>query len=257
MFGRRNKRKLSYKEEAEQALLKAVDEAHEQDSKSAEEAKKPTPSTSTKTVQASKTAPKTVVYIDGENLFWHLFDSLKKQRVIRGRYDLIKLDLKWLLDQVLKPKNGLEYRYYGTKLREEKSDEKLLKRSQKMIDHKRRWVGYISQQGIDFISAGELKIRDKSEKGQESDLTFAEKGVDVRLATDMIEDALTGKSKAAVLISSDRDLQPAIVAMTRNDKKVVYVGFEGRTNDQMTGSADRSLTITNQLIKEAYKRSNK
>lgn len=256
MFGRKKKKKLSYKEQAEQALLKAVDDAHEQEQKATKKAVAPS-NPKPKSAQTSKPRAKTVVYIDGENLFWHLFDSLKKQRIIRGRYDLVKLDLKWLLDQVLKPKNGLDYRYYGTKLREEKSDDTLLKRTQKMIDHKRRWVGYISQQGIDFISAGELKIRDKSEKGQEMDLTFAEKGVDVRLATDMLEDALTGKSKAAVLISSDRDLQPAIVAMNRNKKKVVYVGFEGRTNDQMTGSADRSLTISNKLIKEAYKRANK
>lgn len=53
-----------------------------------------------------------------------------------------------------------------------------------------------------------------------------EKGIDVKLATDLIVGAIDGKYDEAVIVSSDSDLIPAIDWVRhRGRKKIEYVGF--------------------------------
>lgn len=53
-----------------------------------------------------------------------------------------------------------------------------------------------------------------------------EKGIDVKLATDLIVGAIDGRYDTAVVVSSDSDLIPAIDWVRhRNKKKVEYIGF--------------------------------
>jgi uncharacterized LabA/DUF88 family protein len=56
--------------------------------------------------------------------------------------------------------------------------------------------------------------------------TIREKGIDVKLATDLIVGAVDDRYDTAIIVSSDSDLIPAIdwVRIKRN-KKVEYVGF--------------------------------
>ena len=55
---------------------------------------------------------------------------------------------------------------------------------------------------------------------------FREKGIDVKLATDLIVGAIDDKYDVAVVVSSDGDLVPAIDWIRRRTKKKVeYVGF--------------------------------
>ena len=201
---------------------------------------------------------KTAVYIDGENTFFYLFDTLKKARLIRHRDELVKLDLYGLIKHYLPEEEDLNIRYYGAKLKEiSDSGEDLLRRTQKMIDHKRRWIGYLSNTNVDFVDAGELKIRRGYDvKRQEPELIFIEKGVDIRLAVDLMEDAMQGQLETAVIASSDSDLLPVVQALKRHGVRVIYVAFEANTNDAMAGSADKTITIANKQIIEAFKRAN-
>ena len=213
--------------------------------------------TDTPDVAQKESDGKTIVYIDGENAFFHIFNNLRYQKLVKNREDLVKFNFRGLIDGVLKPKVAIEYRYYGAKLKENDETQELLKRTQKMIDHKRRWIGYISNQGVTYRNAGELKVREENGPNggskKEHNLTFVEKGIDVTIATDMLEDAMTGKCKAAVIMSSDRDLLPALQALQRNNTKVVYLGFEGRINDQMAGTADRTVSISSKDIAACFK----
>jgi len=55
---------------------------------------------------------------------------------------------------------------------------------------------------------------------------YREKGIDVKIATDLIAGAVDDKYDTAVLVSSDTDLIPAIDWIRRRfNKKVEYVGF--------------------------------
>lgn len=56
--------------------------------------------------------------------------------------------------------------------------------------------------------------------------TMREKGIDVKLATDLIAGAIDNKYDTAIVISSDGDLVPAIDwVRNRCKKKVEYIGF--------------------------------
>ena len=199
---------------------------------------------------------KTIVYIDGENTFFQLFDSLRRKKLVRYRDDLVKFDLVGLLKKTLHTEATIEFRYYGAKLKEIDSDEDLLKRTQKMIDHKRRWSGYLSNQGVDFVSAGNLKIRNKASPGEEADLTFVEKGIDVKMAVDLVEDAYNKKLDNAVVWSSDSDLQPAMLAVSNTGVKVTYLCHEERINDVLAGTADETKTINIDTIAKYFKAAN-
>lgn len=202
---------------------------------------------------------KTRIYIDGENAFFHLFDVLKKKRLVRYREDLVKLDMAWLLQCALGRyyNENVECRYYGARLREIETSEELHKRTKKMISHKRRWMGFLAHQNIRFINAGELRIRDIREKGaEEASLTFEEKGVDVHMAVDMIEEAIAGKLKQAIIWSSDADLLPAIHALRNHRVKVIYLAYDSHINKAMSASADITYKISARQIVEAFEHAN-
>lgn len=59
---------------------------------------------------------------------------------------------------------------------------------------------------------------------QHPDKTYHEKGVDVRLAVEMIKLARENKYDTAFLISSDTDLVPAVEEILSLGKKVKYIG---------------------------------
>lgn len=55
---------------------------------------------------------------------------------------------------------------------------------------------------------------------------FLLKGVDVRIAIDLIEGAYENRYDTAIVISSDGDLSPALEMVVRKRKKIEVVGFE-------------------------------
>jgi len=72
---------------------------------------------------------------------------------------------------------------------------------------------------------------------------FREKGIDVKIATDLIVGAVDNQYDTAILVSSDTDLIPAIDWIRRRySKKVEYIGFSiidetGTTKDTKPSQA--------------------
>lgn len=78
------------------------------------------------------------------------------------------------------------------------------------------------------------ELRKKGIKEVEFERT-REKGIDVKLATDLIVGSVDNKYDTAVVVSSDGDLVPAIDWVRhRQNKKVEYIGFSiaGQNNDE-------------------------
>ena len=74
-----------------------------------------------------------------------------------------------------------------------------------------------------------------------------EKGIDVKLATDLIVGAIDNQYDTAIIVSPDSDLIPAIDWVRhRNKKKVEYIGFS-ISNDN---SSDNSTKPLISLIKK-------
>ena len=106
---------------------------------------------------------------------------------------------------------------------------KLRKRTEEIkIDD--RVVGYkeILKKGIEKIQYERLR----------------EKGIDVKLATDLIVGAVDDKYDAAIVVSSDADIIPAIDwVRNRTHKKIEYIGFSITDGGDKKKSATPSLTL--------------
>ena len=73
---------------------------------------------------------------------------------------------------------------------------------------------------------------------------WREKGIDVKLATDLIAGALDDKYDTVILVSSDGDLIPAIDwVRQRTKKKVEYVGFSIMNNEDESKSTKPLLSM--------------
>ncbi|HVQ44409.1 MAG TPA: NYN domain-containing protein [Candidatus Saccharimonadia bacterium] len=150
-----------------------------------------------------------IVYLDGENVVHQLMDVLRRTGRLKSREDLLNVNLVELIKQLVGARE-LKVKYYTTTLSVAKNDEELEKRSQEMIAWTALWTNHLMDQGIEIIKAGKLRVQDghvcKNCGFREP--IFREKGVDVRLAVDLVVDSETDKT--LVIWSSDADLVPAV-----------------------------------------------
>jgi len=87
--------------------------------------------------------------------------------------------------------------------------------------------------------------------------TYREKGIDVKIATDMVAAALDDKYDIAILVSSDTDLVPMVDWIRfRFKKKIEYIGFSipdrsGKGNDVKPTQALISRTDIQRVLVES------
>ncbi len=187
----------------------------------------------------------TILLIDGENFKGKIkavFKEVKKDKPIWHKYDF-----KGLLDQVLKDIKIDQKIFYFGKIREhEDSQEK----SKQLIEEQRQLKTHLEKQGFKVILAG--RVRGQLEEGLNSKmvLIFREKGVDVKIAVDMVSLACDKKVKEIILGSSDSDLQPAINEIRNRKISCLYLGFENQPNKGMTFTTNRTILIRNSEVLE-------
>jgi len=151
---------------------------------------------------------KAVVFIDGNNFYFRLKDLTLQMNC---KYHLLDFNYpkfaKWLVgnDELA------QVRYYIGALRRKPGNGK----SEKMYADQQKLIGKLQQQNIS-ITLGQLI--------QHPDKSFHEKGVDVRLAVEMIRLARENVYDIAYLVSSDTDLVAAVEEVQSFGKKVQYVG---------------------------------
>jgi uncharacterized LabA/DUF88 family protein len=196
----------------------------------------------------------TTIYVDGENLLYGIVDVLVKSNLIKERAELVKFDLISLfLEAVKSDTPPINVRYYGTKVHVVKDmGEEAQEQSQKMADHKNEWDKWLKKQKIEFITAGNLKARQKKDG-----VMFVEKGVDVTIAVDMVVQAYENKDTHFVVVSSDSDVIPALRAIKTQGHKITYVGYKNMLNKAIVAHADNTITYSKDDIINSYKSSNK
>jgi uncharacterized LabA/DUF88 family protein len=77
-----------------------------------------------------------------------------------------------------------------------------------------------------------------------SDGAFHEKGVDVKIAIDLLAGAYEDMYDTAILISSDTDLIPAIQKVRQLGKKVEYIGFSHKPSYGLIKNANETRLLT-------------
>jgi len=152
---------------------------------------------------------RSIVFIDGSNFYF----KLKELNIpFDSKYSLLDFNFRNFAKWLVAPNELTEIHYYIGKVKRQNKNEK----SERMYANQQKLIGRLQQQNV-FITLGWLiKYPDK---------TYHEKGVDVRLAVEMIKFARENKYDQAYLVSSDTDLVVAVEEVRSIGKTVQYVGI--------------------------------
>ena len=188
-----------------------------------------------------------ILFIDGRNFISKISYILNPENSREKQINFATYDFSGLLSKVL---TGIELDnkiFYLGKLEQHKETEK---KSNDLIEKQRLLKLHLEHQGFEVILAGRVRGHvENCPKGYEV-LTFKEKGVDVRMAVDMITAACNKNLKTAIIGSSDSDLQPAVRELRNQRIERVYLGFESQPNKGLTATTNRTILIRNSELEE-------
>lgn len=190
----------------------------------------------------------TVLLIDGENFkgkIKSIFKGAGKERPVWYEYDF-----KGLLDKVL---DGLVIDrkvFYFARVKEHADSRE---KSKQLIEEQRYLKDHLEKLGFEVVLSGRVRGQWEEGHGGKKALVFKEKGVDVKIAVDMVSLACDKKAKEIILGSSDSDLQPAIKEVRDRGATCVYLGFEAQPNKGMTFTTNRTILVRNAEILEFEK----
>src|SRR3989344_8717073 len=143
---------------------------------------------------------RSIVFIDGNNFYYKIKD------VISNRTEILRLlDFQYrsfaqnLVSLTQKDSVLADIRYYVGSVKRQAGPDK--EKSEKLYANQQKFIAKLQQQKIAVILGNLIQHPDKS---------FHEKGVDVRIAVEMIRLAREDKYDTAYLLSSDTDLVPAV-----------------------------------------------
>lgn len=192
----------------------------------------------------------TNLYIDGENLRHYLKMVIEGEKRDTHEPGIENLDYSGLFSQVLKGFTISTRNFYAAKLLENPDS---LKKSKQLILKQRILKTNLQKQEFKFLTSGTVRGQIIQVDGKKK-VIFKEKGVDVRIAVDLVAHACDGHVKTAILCSSDSDLQPAVAEIKKRGVEVIYLGFEIKPNKGLIYTCDRSILVRNSEVLEHYKK---
>lgn len=193
-----------------------------------------------------------IIYIDGENFRHKVEEILEAEKIDKKLIDFSRINLKKLLGIVLKDFKISQKLFYGSKIHEYKETSK---KSQELISLQRYLKTNLEKQGFEFVIAGNVRGQEII-IGKIKKMVFREKGVDVRIAVDMVAGACDKIMDTIILCSSDSDLQPAVKEVRKRGIKVVYLGFQINPNVGLTHTTNQTILFRNSEIIEVCPRKN-
>lgn len=183
---------------------------------------------------------KCILLIDGENLLHKVEEVLKEEDIDKVSVDLASIDLNKLFGEALKNFPISRKIFYTARLHLHKDTKK---KSEELIRLQRKLRNSLIKQGYEFVIAGNVRAQKVDDK-----VVFREKGVDVKIAVDLVSLAASKKLNTAILCSSDSDLQPAIKELRERGVEVVYLGFETNPNKGLTYTTNRTILLRNSEV---------
>ncbi len=162
------------------------------------------------------------VFVDGNNFYFKLKELASQ---ISGKFSLLDFNFYTFAEYLVQPNQLTGVRYYIGALKRQRDNAK----SEKMYADQQKLLANLQRHGV-AVTLGQLI--------QHPDKTFHEKGVDVRLAVEMIRFARSDKYDIAYLVSSDTDLVAAVEEVRSLGKKLHYVGIAKGQSFGLTKAAD-------------------
>jgi len=184
----------------------------------------------------------TILFIDGRNFISKIEAIFNKKDI-----DLSIYNFDGLLNKVLSGINIDKKIFYIGRII---SHNETKNKSAELIQAQRLLKTNLEKQGFEVIYAGHVRGNEASCPKGHKFLLFREKGVDVRIAVDMISFACDGILDTVIIASSDSDLQPAIKELKKRKVKRIYLGFENYPNKGLTFTTNRTILIRNSEVLE-------
>lgn len=186
----------------------------------------------------------TFLFIDGENFLHKTVDALREAGVQKQKIDTNRLNLSSLLKDVLSGYTITKKIFYAAKLR---MFEETKEKSRTLINKQRILKQNLEKQGFEFLIAGNVRPQVVTNNRKKTYI-FKEKGVDVKIAVDLVSLSCDKKIDTAIICSSDSDLQPAITEVKKRGVKVIYLGFENSPNKGLTYTCSKTILFRNSEI---------
>lgn len=199
------------------------------------------------------------LYIDGENFLFKVAGILKTHRLIKEKSDIIKLKISLIKGHLAEHKKIDDINFYAAKLHKYSESKSLERKSNILIESQRRLKRYLSNDGINFITSGHVRLQSyiPADKGHREKVAFKEKGVDVRLAIDIMAHVCDKKVKTVFLASSDSDMIPVVREVQKRGASVVYVGFSTQPNHGLIATCNETILFRDEEIIDIFKAANK
>ena len=169
---------------------------------------------------------KAIVFIDGSN-FYHRLKFLTKDK---PKLRLLDFDFVNFCNWLCEKDTLVEIRYYIGVVRRQNNNSK----SEKMYANQQRLFFNLQRQQVKIILGQLIQHHDKS---------YHEKGVDVKIAVEMIRFAKQDKYDIVYLVSSDTDLVPAVEEVLSFRKKVKYIGASDMQSFGLTKATGNYLIL--------------
>lgn len=178
------------------------------------------------------------IFIDGSN-FYHGASRLFSGNGHTPTQVPLKYDYSGLVQLLAADREVTEATYYvGLVRRDPKHPDTKVER---MVRNQQRLFAWLQSSGVQ-VEQGLLMRYPNN--------TFHEKGVDVRLAIDLVEGAYENRYDVAILLSSDTDMIPALERVKKHGKKVEYIGFSDRPSFGLQRHADLTKLLTKQELEK-------
>jgi uncharacterized LabA/DUF88 family protein len=159
-------------------------------------------------------------------------------------------DFKGLFDKVLAGVAVDRRVFYFARVKEHKESKE---KSKELIEEQRLLKTHLEKQGFEVVLSG--RVRGQMEQvGSKKVLVFKEKGVDVKIAVDMVVAACDKTVAEIILASSDSDLQPAIKEIRARYIQCLYLGFETQPNKGISYTTNRTILIRDAEVMEFRER---
>jgi len=175
---------------------------------------------------------KVLIVIDGNNFY-----NRKKELGVK-RHHLTQFNYKKMADWLADGGRIICRNYYIGVVRADRTDE----HGQRLRSKQQQLFSHLTSAAQKFnVVRGVL---------MKSDGIYHEKGVDVRMAVDIVAGALQDTYDRVVILSSDTDLIPAIDLARKKGKKVTYVGFSHKPAYALQKNSDLSRLITKSELEQ-------
>ncbi len=163
------------------------------------------------------TSKRVSIFIDGSNLYHSLVSTFGSP----------KIDLDVFCKRIAENNEIIKINYYTAPLN--KNDNPSSYQSQQKFLSKIQKIPKLC------VSFGRMEKREG---------TIVEKGVDVKLAVDMLLGASKNEFDTAILVSNDADFVPAIIATQQLGKTVTNITFPKRKSYHLNQTSNHTIEIT-------------